>query len=106
MELDQWRGPWPDAGGFGHRPELGAGIAFMVALPRARVIDRLREQCRLSVVVRDDLLGMIPEYPGRYETPHATDLLELWSSVFDNLSAWTARVLDRLEAGEYRMVDD
>lgn len=86
--------------------ELGAGIAFMDALPRAHVLEKLREQRERSRVVRDELLGMVDDYPGRYEAPHATDLLELWSGVFDNLSGWTAGVLARLERGEYRMADD
>ncbi|MEV0296302.1 PadR family transcriptional regulator [Nocardia sp. NPDC050710] len=85
--------------------ELGAGIAFMDALPRAHVIEKLREQRRNSAAIRDELLAMIPSFPGRYESPHATDLLELWSGVFDNLSGWTGSVLARLEAGEYRMSD-
>lgn len=83
--------------------QLGAGIAFMDALPRAHVIEKLREQHRNATAVRDDLVAMIPSFPGRYEPPHTTDLLELWSGVFDNLSQWTGGVLERLEAGEYRM---
>lgn len=86
--------------------ELGAGIAFMDALPRAHVIAKLREQREGSRAIRDELLAMVGDYPGRYEPPHATDLLELWSGVFDNLTGWTAGVLDRLERGEYRMADD
>ncbi|MEV6135624.1 helix-turn-helix transcriptional regulator [Nocardia sp. NPDC051990] len=85
--------------------ELGAGIAFMDVLPRAHVIEKLREQRRNAAAVRDDLLAMIPTFPGRHEPPHATDLLELWSGVFENLSQWTGGVLERLEAGEYRMPD-
>ncbi|MEU7629748.1 helix-turn-helix transcriptional regulator [Nocardia sp. NPDC049220] len=83
--------------------ELGAGIAFMDALPRADVIEKLREQRRRSEEIRTGLLDMIPTFSGRYEAPHATDLLELWSGVFGNLSGWTEGVLARLEAGEYRM---
>ncbi|MEU7765815.1 hypothetical protein AB0B25_11905 [Nocardia sp. NPDC049190] len=75
----------------------------MAALPRAHVIERLREQRRRSEEVRAGLLDMIPTLSGRYEAPHATDLLELWSGVFGNLSGWTDGVLARLEAGEYRM---
>jgi len=85
--------------------ELGAGIAFMDALPRAHVIALLREQQRNAARVREELLAMIPRFPGRYETPHATDLLELWSGVFDNLTGWTGRLLARLEAGEYSLPD-
>ncbi|MFI6166638.1 PadR family transcriptional regulator [Nocardia sp. NPDC051052] len=84
--------------------ELGAGIAFMDALPRAHVIEKLREQRRRSDEVRTSLLAMIPDFPGgRAEPPHTTDLLELWSSVFGNLAGWTEGLLERLEAGEYRM---
>ncbi|MFD0363036.1 PadR family transcriptional regulator [Nocardia sp. GCM10030253] len=83
--------------------ELGAAIAFMDALPRAHVVEKLREQRRRSEAVRTELLAMIPTFPGRYEPPHATDLLELWSGVFGHLAGWTGGLLERLEAGEYRM---
>ncbi|MBF6257431.1 PadR family transcriptional regulator [Nocardia farcinica] len=85
--------------------ELGAAIAFMDALPRAHVVARLREQQRNAAAVRDDLLAMIPEFPARHEVPHATDLLELWSGVFDTLTRWTGGLVARLEAGEYHMSD-
>ncbi|WP_405165048.1 PadR family transcriptional regulator [Nocardia sp. NBC_01499] len=85
--------------------ELGAAIAFMDALPRAHVIEKLREQRRRSEETRTSLLAMIPNFPGRYETPHTPDLLELWSSVFGNLAGWTDGLLERLESGEYRMSD-
>lgn len=86
--------------------ELGAGIAFMDALPRTRVVEKLREQRDRSREIRDELLGMVGDYPGRYEPPHATDLLELWSGVFDNLTGWTSGLLARLERGEYGLVDE
>ncbi|WP_306361936.1 PadR family transcriptional regulator [Nocardia sp. CC227C] len=86
--------------------ELGAGIAFMDALPRARVIELLREQRARSEQIRVELLDMIPEFPSRHQAPYSTDLLELWSGVFGNLTGWTAGLLARLEAGEYRMADD
>lgn len=83
--------------------ELGAGIAFMDALPRAHVLAKLREQRRNAAAVRDELRAMVPDFPGRYEPPHAPDLLELWGGVFDNLTAWTDGLIERLAAGEYRM---
>lgn len=86
--------------------ELGAGIAFMDALPRAEVIAKLREQRTRSDAIRNDLLAMTADYPGRQEPPHFPDLLELWSGVFDNLTGWTSGVLERLERGEYRLADD
>ncbi|MFC9898444.1 PadR family transcriptional regulator [Nocardia sp. NPDC127579] len=85
--------------------ELGAAIAFMDALPRDHLVAKLREQQRNSAETRDGLLAMIPDFPGRHEPPHATDLLELWSGVFANLTGWTAGLIERLEAGEYRTTD-
>ncbi|MGW0250613.1 PadR family transcriptional regulator [Nocardia goodfellowii] len=85
--------------------ELGAAIAFMDALPRGHIVEKLREQQRNSAEVRDGLLEMIPTFPGRYEPPYATDLLELWSGVFANLTGWTGGLIERLEAGEYRTAD-
>ncbi|ONM50133.1 PadR family transcriptional regulator [Nocardia donostiensis] len=86
--------------------EFGAALAFMDALPREHVIEKLREQQTRTRAVHDELLAMIGDFPGRYDPPHATDLLELWSSVFANFADWTSGVLGRLEAGEYRMADD
>ncbi|NNH69235.1 PadR family transcriptional regulator [Nocardia uniformis] len=86
--------------------ELGAGIAFMDALPRTRVIELLRQQQHNSSEIRDGLTAMIPEFPSRYEAPYSPDLLELWTGVFANLTSWTGGLLTRLEAGEYRMADD
>lgn len=86
--------------------ELGAGIAFMDALPRARVVDLLREQRDRSDEVRAGLLDMIPEFPSRHQAPYSTDLLELWSGVFANLTGWTGGLLTRLEAGEYHMAGE
>ncbi|MBF6170559.1 PadR family transcriptional regulator [Nocardia blacklockiae] len=86
--------------------ELGAGIAFMDALPRPDVVELLTAQRRATAAIRDELLAMVPEYPGRDDAPYFPDLLELWSGVFDNFTGWTARLLRRLEDGEYRMAGE
>ncbi|MBF6331404.1 PadR family transcriptional regulator [Nocardia transvalensis] len=86
--------------------ELGAGIAFMDALPRERVVELLTAQRERAAEIRDGLLAMIPEFPNRYDAPYSPDLLELWSGVFANFTQWTGRLLARLESGEYRMADD
>ncbi|WP_280275043.1 PadR family transcriptional regulator [Nocardia wallacei] len=86
--------------------ELGAGIAFMDALPRQQVVDLLTTQQRATAEIRDGLLTMRSEFPSRYDAPYSPDLLELWSGVFDNFTGWTDRLLRRLAAGEYRMADD
>ncbi|WP_063002687.1 PadR family transcriptional regulator [Nocardia mikamii] len=86
--------------------ELGAGIAFMDALPREHVIGLLRQQRQRSAEVRDELLAMKADYPPRGQAPHSADLLELWGGTFDNLARWTGGMLQRLEEGHYRMADD
>jgi DNA-binding PadR family transcriptional regulator len=85
---------------------LSAAVAFMQALPRAQVLERLREQQRLARNAHDCLDGMIPGFPERAEPPHSADLLALWSATYAAQADWTAALIRRLEAGEYCMADD
>lgn len=86
--------------------ELGAGIAFMQTLPRQRVIALLNEQRRSCREVRDSLIDMKSTYTDAYEAPHSRDLLNLWSGSFAAVAAWTDGIVERLEAGEYRMAGE
>jgi DNA-binding PadR family transcriptional regulator len=83
--------------------ELGAGMAFLQALPRARALDLLRDQHRRAVENRDHLDALAPQFPDRAAAPHTGDLLALWSGGLSAVSAWSAGLIARLEAGEYRM---
>jgi DNA-binding PadR family transcriptional regulator len=88
------------------RDELATGVAFMQALPRQRAIALLKQQQRQALEIRDSLERLIPGFPARDEPPHTQDLLALWSSGYAVRADWTARLITRLEAGEYVMADD
>jgi hypothetical protein len=85
--------------------ELGAGVAFMQALPRPRVLALLKEQHHRATEHRMHLDGLVGQFPQRDEPPHAADLLTLWRGSLAATAAWTEDLLRRLEAGEYTMAE-
>jgi hypothetical protein len=86
--------------------ELGAGVAFIQALPRRRAIELLEEQHRRATETSDGLQGMIPTFPHRDEPPHTQDLLALWSGAIAATAGWTEELIQHLESGGYVMADD
>jgi len=86
--------------------ELGAGMAFLEALPRARAVELLANQVRLARQTVANLDQLAPAFADRSSPPHTRDLLALWRSVTDALAGWTANVLIRVESGEFAMADD
>lgn len=86
--------------------EFGAGIAFMRSLPRDRVAELLAEQLAISRRIGAELQAMKPQWPDPAEPPHAQHLLDLWSGVFGANAGWTAAMLNRLQAGEFRFADE
>jgi DNA-binding PadR family transcriptional regulator len=86
--------------------ELGAGVAFMHALPRHHVIELLKDQHRRATLMRDNLDKMIPMFPHLDEAPHTQDLLALWSGAVAATAGWTDQLIHRLEAGKYLMASD
>jgi DNA-binding PadR family transcriptional regulator len=85
---------------------LGAGIAFMQTLPRARVLELLRALHERTTETVENLERLIPNFPHREEPPHTEDLLTLWSGSVSATAAWTAQLIRRLERGEYRMAGE
>lgn len=85
--------------------ELGAGVAFMQALPRQRVLALLNDQHRRATENQMHLDGLVGQFPQRDEPPHAADLLTLWGGSLAATAAWTEGLIQRLEAGEYHMAD-
>lgn len=81
--------------------ELGAGIAFMRSLPRARVRELLTEQLATTRQIGVDLHAMKPQWPDVAEPPHAQHLLDLWRGTFAANARWTSGMLDRIAAGEF-----
>lgn len=86
--------------------ELGAGVAFIQALPRRRAIVLLREQHRRATETSDGLEGLITQFPHRDEPPHTRDLLSLWSGAIAATAGWTEGLIRHLESGGYVMADD
>lgn len=86
--------------------ELGAGIAFMRCLPRAKVAELLHTQLQMTRDIGTQLHDMKSLWPDPGEPPHAQDLLELWRGSFAAHAAWSADMLRRISAGEFRFADD
>src|SRR5829696_2163955 len=86
--------------------ELGAGIALMGALPRARALELLGTQAERSRRTRDGLAAMAPAHPDRAQPPHTQYLLELWAGSIGSTAVFIEGLIDRVEAGEYRFADD
>ena len=81
--------------------EFGAGIAFMRCLPRGRVQELLEERLRTTEEIDAQLAAMKDQWPDPTAPPHAQHLLELWRGMFVSQSAWTARLLNRLDEFEF-----
>jgi DNA-binding PadR family transcriptional regulator len=86
--------------------ELGAGIAFMRYLPRGEVARLLRNQLETTRVIGEQLYDMKSLWPEPGEPPHAQHLLDLWRGSFGAHAGWTADMLDRIAAGEFRFADE
>lgn len=88
-----------------HRPDaFAAALAYFTALPRAEVIDLLRQRVAALEEQRDEKKKAIADV--RQGTEHIGELFGLWGSAADSGIAWTQGLIRRLEAGEYIMVDD
>lgn len=86
--------------------ELATGIAFMQTLPRQRVIRLLSTQQIQLTAYQSGLSQLMPGFKDRSPAPHSLDLLELWSGHLGVTQAWSAGLIQRLQAGEYTMADD
>lgn len=86
--------------------ELGAGIAFMRCLPRAKVATLLRSQLATTRDIGEQLHEMKSLWPEPGEPPHARHLLDLWRRSFAAHAGWTADMLERIAAGEFRFADE
>jgi DNA-binding PadR family transcriptional regulator len=86
--------------------EFGAGIAFMQSLPRRRVAELLAQQRAGAERIDTELDAMKPQWPDPGAPPHAAHLLDLWRGLFQSNARWTASMLDRLAAGEFRFADE
>ncbi|GAA3095456.1 PadR family transcriptional regulator [Streptomyces echinatus] len=78
-----------------------AAIGFLVELPRAEVLELLRERIegigRWRAAVTEDY---VPE-DGPGQLGHIGEIMNLWLHTADSDAAWTQGLIDRLEAGAY-----
>lgn len=86
-----------------HPEMLTAGLGFLTELPRAEAIGLLRERL-------DGLAGwrasVAPHLDEQDPDDHLRELLGWWVHSADAATAWTLRLIERLEAGAYSMADD
>jgi DNA-binding PadR family transcriptional regulator len=85
--------------------ELGSALAFLSALPRSKALRLLRRQHELATLTVANLATLSTTAPPREDDPHTLDLLELWRGSVAATAAWSAALIGRLEAGEYKMAD-
>ncbi|MCP2168741.1 PadR family transcriptional regulator [Goodfellowiella coeruleoviolacea] len=85
---------------------LSAAIAFMTALPRQEAIRLLRHRL-LAVEARlPGIRHSVATLSGASAPEHTGELARLWLTHAEAMRDWVRGVLDRLEAGQYRMADD
>ncbi|QRN80936.1 MAG: PadR family transcriptional regulator [Nocardiopsis sp. BM-2018] len=86
---------------------LCAGVTLMPCLPRAEVIELLKE--RLAVLEKSDaeVVSAIDATEAEWGKPaHVRELFRLWHYTVDAGADWTRQLIASLETGEYVMADD
>ncbi|WP_328604404.1 PadR family transcriptional regulator [Amycolatopsis sp. NBC_00345] len=88
------------------RPEMGAAIGLMPALPRQQAISLLRKRLvDFEAEARQSRL-LVDNGSDWGKAAHVTELFRLWSGIAETSHEWLIGVITRLEAGEYVMADD
>lgn len=92
------------------RPDmLCAGLAFMSALPRATVVDYLRQRLAILDAQRADVVeaNNAARWDGdRALPPHIEALLSFWTHNTASSHAWVEDLLRKIETGAYIFADD
>ncbi|MFF9915018.1 PadR family transcriptional regulator [Streptomyces sp. NPDC013457] len=80
---------------------LSAGIGFIVDLPRAEVVELLRQRVRAL----DEWRAAVTEYytpeGGPEQLGHIGEIMHLWVHSADAGKEWTLGLIERIEAGAY-----
>lgn len=82
-----------------------AGIGFMTALPRDRVLVLLRDRLEAYREKRARVVGEYERSP-EADWQHHIEAIRLWASTADGAIAWTQELIDRLEGGAYTMAGE
>ncbi|SIO85474.1 PadR family transcriptional regulator [Nocardiopsis sp. JB363] len=98
-------------GALGHTGDdqalLYAGVTLMPCLPRAEVIESLRERLIALEKSNAETEAAIHSSVEEWGKPaHVRELFRLWHVTIEAGAEWTRRLLAELEAGKYVMADD
>ncbi|MFE6102480.1 PadR family transcriptional regulator [Streptomyces laurentii] len=80
---------------------LSAGIGFMVDLPRAEVTELLRARLRGLDAWRAEVTTYYTPKDGPGQLGHIGEIMHFWTHAADAGRAWTAGLIERIEAGAY-----
>ena len=86
--------------------EVAAGVSFMTAMPRLRVISLLEH--RLVPLESEERSAnlMMKDTAHWPQAGHVAELFRLWSAQANAGLEWTRSLIARLAAGEYEMAGD
>ncbi|WP_066370680.1 PadR family transcriptional regulator [Herbidospora mongoliensis] len=85
---------------------LAAAVGLIDDLPRAEAIGLLRQRALAMDRWRESVTREIPPGADLDDWGPVGAVLELWLHTADSRTAWTHRMINRLEQGAYRMADD
>ena len=86
---------------------LCAGITLMTSLPRAEVVELLKERLVALEVAVPELSKSVEATDAEWgKPPHVRELFHLWRMTMDAGVGWTRELIASLEAGKYTMADD
>lgn len=85
---------------------LGAAVAFLTALPRARAISLLRQRIHTMQGAEVNVRAILEHGVEWGQPAHVSELYRLWGAQVRTTLAWARDLVERLEAGEYVMADD
>ncbi|HVW39883.1 MAG TPA: PadR family transcriptional regulator [Amycolatopsis sp.] len=86
--------------------DRSAAIVLMPTLPRKRVVGLLRHQL-VKLESDEQTSRLLAEEPGNWRQPeHVSELYLLWRAHAEASATWLRGLIERLEAGQYRMADD
>lgn len=82
-----------------------AGVGCMSDLPRARVLELLRQRVDAYTHWRAEVVDSY-EDSSDVEWLHHIEAIRLWAATADSAIAWTKDLIARVEKGEYSFADD
>jgi DNA-binding PadR family transcriptional regulator len=85
---------------------LAAAVGLIDDLPRAEAIDLLRQRLQVMDQWRASITDELPANTDLETWGPVGEVLGLWIHTADSRAEWTRRLIQRLEAGAFRMADE